>query len=98
MPEIKLKSDQSSDKAVMIFREAIKTEELRVEYALGVGQKRLTAFENKYGVSSETFINKWTAEELEGRDVEYVEWAGEMKLVSRLKERLAILKGIEYVA
>ncbi len=38
-----------------------------------------------------------TAEELEGHGLEYVEWAGEMKLVTRLQERLDILKGLEYV-
>ncbi len=67
-----------------------------MKYSLGIGQKRLVAFEEKYGVSSVVFMDEWTAENLEGQDIEYVEWAGEIKLVSRLKERLAILKDIEY--
>ena len=97
MAEIKLKTDQS-DQAIAILREAMKTEELRIKYTLDVAQKKLAEFEKKYGVSSETFINEWAAEDLDGRDLEYVEWAGEIKLSSRLNERFDILRGIEYVA
>ena len=97
MAGIRLKSEQS-DKAVAILRDAMKTEETRLVHALGIGQRRLMSFEKKYGISSEEFISEWTAENLQGGDVEYVEWAGEIKLTVRLKERLAILKGIEYVA
>jgi hypothetical protein len=95
--EIRLKSEQSAQ-AVAILSDALKTEELRLVHALGIGTRRLTVFEEKYGISSETFIKEWTAEDLRGGDVEYAEWAGEIKLADRLKERLAILKGIEYVA
>lgn len=97
MAEIKLKSEQSG-KAVAILRDAMKIEEIRLTHALDIGQRRMTAFEKKYGIPSEKFISEWTAEDLQGRDVEYVEWAGEVKLIARLKERLDILKGIEYVA
>ena len=97
MAEIKLKTDQS-DQAIVILCEAMKTEELRIKYAMDVAQKKLAEFEKKYGVSSETFINEWAAEDLDGRDLEYVEWAGEIKLSSRLNERFDILRGIEYVA
>ena len=95
MTEIKINSDHASTKA--IFSEAIKAEEHRIGYTLQLGQKRLDIFEKKYGVSSETFLRDWTAEKLEGKDIEYVEWAGEAKLYSRMQERLTILKGIEYV-
>ncbi|MBF0200664.1 MAG: hypothetical protein HQK66_05020 [Desulfamplus sp.] len=95
MAEIKIKSDHASTKAV--FCEAIQAEENRIGYALQLGKKRLDFFEKKYGIPSETFLRDWTAEKLEGKDVEYVEWAGEAKLYSRMRERLAILKGIEYV-
>ncbi|MGB9496735.1 MAG: hypothetical protein ACKVE3_02535 [Dissulfuribacterales bacterium] len=71
MAEIKLKTDRS-EQAIVILREAMKTEELRIKYALDVAQKKLAEFEKKYGVSSETFINEWAAEDLDGRDTEYV--------------------------
>ncbi len=95
MTEIKINSDYASTKAVL--SEAIKAERHRIGYALQLGQKRLDIFEKKYGVTSEIFLRDWTAEKLEGKDVEYVEWAGEAKLYSRMQERLTILHGIEYV-
>ena len=39
--------------------------------------KRLATFEEKYGVTSEHFLAVMTAEDLEGKDDEYVHWAGE---------------------
>mgnify|MGYP000061756894 CR=1 FL=1 len=53
MAEIKLKTDRS-EQAIVILREAMKTEELRIKYALDVAQKKLAEFEKKYGVSSES--------------------------------------------
>jgi hypothetical protein len=55
-------------------------------------------FEDKYNISSDTFINEWSAEDLKGEDLEYVEWAGEYQLFSRLNERLVVLKSIENAA
>ena len=42
--------------------------------------------------------NEWSAEDLKGEDMEYVEWAGEYQLFSRLNERLEVLESIENVA
>ncbi|WP_435548773.1 hypothetical protein [Desulfobacterium sp. N47] len=59
---------------------------------------RLSAAKKIPGVSSETFNNKWSAEDLDGKDLEYVEWAGELKLAARLSDRLATIDSIEYVS
>lgn len=42
-------------------------------------------------------MSNWTAEDLEGRDDEYVTWAGEIKIKQRLVNALQKLEGIEYV-
>ena len=97
MAEIILKTDEP-DKAVQILREALETETLRLKYSLNLAKKRLKRFEVKYNISSEKFINEWSAEDLKGKDLEYVEWAGEYQLFSRLSERLVVLKSIENVA
>jgi hypothetical protein len=97
MPEIRLRTDQS-EKAIAILRDVMQTEESRLEYVLDVAKKRLAKFEKKYGASSEVFINEWAAEDLEGKDLEYVEWAGEIRLAAGLRERLTIIKGIKYDA
>lgn len=97
MPEIILKTDMP-DKAARILIEALETESFRLKYSLQLAKKRLTKFEKKYKISSEKFINEWSAEDLDGKDFEYVEWAGEYKLAKRLNERLTALKSIQHVA
>jgi len=69
-----------------------------LKYSLNLAKKRLKKFEIKYNVSSEKFINEWSAEDLKGKDLEYVEWAGEYQLFSRINERLVVLNSIENVA
>jgi len=85
------------EKASDILKEALTTEASRLKYSLNLARKRLKRFENKYNISSEEFINKWASEDLKGKDLEYVEWAGEYHLFSRLNERLAVLESIENV-
>jgi len=96
MPEIILKTD-NLDKATRVLQEAIETEVSRLRYSLDLSKKRLLKFEKKYNVSSEIFIRDWAAEDLEGKDMEYVEWAGEFELASRLNDRLTTLTSIEHV-
>ncbi len=97
MAEIILKTD-TPDKAAEVLKEALETEALRLKYSLNLAKKRLKKFEIKYNVSSEKFINEWSAEDLKGKDLEYVEWAGEYQLFSRINERLVVLNSIENVA
>jgi hypothetical protein len=97
MTEIILKTN-APDKAVDILKEALATEASRIKYSLNLAKKRLKRFETKYNISSDKFINEWSAEDLKGEDMEYVEWAGEYQLFSRLNERLEVLESIENVA
>jgi len=97
MAEIVLKTNRP-DKAPQVLKEALETEALRLRYSLNLAKKRLKRFETKYNISSNKFINEWSAEDLKGEDLEYVEWAGEYQLFSRLNERLVVLKSIENVA
>lgn len=97
MAEIILKTNKPHE-ATEILKEALKTETLRLKYSLSIARKRLKRFETKYKVTSDKFINEWSAEDLKGQDLEYVEWAGEYQLFSRLNERLVVLESIEDVA
>lgn len=96
MTEIIIKSDKA-DKTSKILKEVLGTEQSRLNYSLELARKRISKFEKKYGISSETFISEWSAEDLDGKDLEYVEWAGEFKLASRLNDRLTTIASIEYV-
>ncbi len=97
MSEIVFKTDMP-DKASKIIFEALEIESLRLKYGMKLAKKRLLKFERKYDVSSKKFINEWCAEDLKGKDLEYVEWAGEYHLAMRLIERLDALKSIEHVS
>lgn len=96
MAEIVLQTNRP-DKAAEVLKEALETESLRLKYSLSVAKRRLKRFEAKYNVSSKNFMSEWSAEDLKGKDLEYVEWAGEYQLFSRLNERLVVLKSIENV-
>jgi len=96
MNQIILKTDMPNQAAKFLF-EALETEKLRLNYSMKLAERRLSRFEKKYHVTSKEFIEKWSAEDLEGKDLEYVEWAGEYNLTKRLDERLNALKSIEHV-
>ena len=97
MADIILKSNTPAE-ATDILKDALAIEASRLKYSLNLAKKRMKRFETKYNISSEKFINEWSAEDLKGKDLEYVEWAGEYQLFSRLNERLAVLENIENVA
>lgn len=97
MGEIILKTE-NSDVTSHLVMEALWTEVSRLKYSLNLAQKHLMRFEQMYKVSSQKFIDEWTAEDLPGKDMEYIEWAGEFDLSVKLQERIAALESIEYVA
>ena len=97
MAEIILKTNKPG-KVSEILKETLETERSRVKYSLEMTKNRLNKFEQKYNISSEEFINKWSAEDLKGGDMEYVEWAGEYRFSLNLSERLAALKSIKHVS
>ena len=97
MAEIILESNQK-EMAAEFIKEAINTETKRLKYSLSLAQNRLKIFEQKYNIASEKFMTEWAAEDLEGKDLEYVEWAGEYKLASILTQRLDTIASIKYVS
>ena len=84
-----------SGEILRLVRSAIENEVTKLELALQMARKRLAPFEEKYGVT-EYFITAMTAEDLEGKDEEYVHWAGEYKLMQRLQDKLRKLQEISY--
>ena len=70
MAEIILKSNTPA-KAADILKDALAIEASRLKYSLNLAKKRLKRFETKYNISSEKFLNEWSAEDLKGKDLEY---------------------------
>lgn len=75
---------------------AIAAYKQRLQASIARGQRRLAEFEQRYGVQTSDFLAQMTAEDLEGGDLEYVEWAGEAKLVQSLEAELAELENARY--
>ncbi len=97
MTTVCIEPTQESVNVLHLVQTAIENETVTLELALKMAVKRLTPFEQKYGVTSEYFIAEMTAEDLEGSDDEYVRWAGEYKLMQRLQEKISKLKEINYI-
>ena len=98
MLQLEIKSDAPDLEIVQnLVRAAINSEIKHLKRSIGKTNKLLQEFETKYQVSSDLFLSNWTAEDLEGRDDEYVNWAGEIKIKQKLVNALQKLEGIEYV-
>ena len=97
MTDIILKSTDGP-KAATVIRNAIDKEIARLEKGTEWASAKLKQFEDKYQVSSSEFVERLTAEDLTGQDLEYVEWMGEYRLFQQITEDLALLKNLTYVA
>ncbi len=83
--------------SLQVIRNAIDKEIARLEKGSELALARLKAFEDKYQVSSADFAERFTAEDLPGQDLEYIEWMGEYRLFQQLAEDLSLLKSLTYV-
>ncbi len=98
MLQVQIKSDSPDLEIVQnLIKGAIESEIKNLQRSLEKTNKLLQEFETKYQVSSEFFLTNWTAENLSGRDDEYVSWAGEIKIKDKLINALQKLNTIEYV-
>jgi hypothetical protein len=59
-------------------------------------RRNLQSFEQRYGVTTTKFLQEMAAEDLAGGDLEYVEWAGEAKLLAGLEIELRDLEDVRY--
>ena len=76
--------------------QAIESYKARLRASIERTQRRLVQFEQRYGVDTAHFLQEMTAEDLEGGDLEYVEWAGEAKLLEGLEAELMELEHARY--
>ena len=76
--------------------QAIESYKARLRASIERTQRRLVQFEQRYGVDTAHFLQQMAAEDLEGGDLEYVEWAGEAKLLEGLEAELTELEHARY--
>ena len=72
--------------------QAIEAYKARLRGGIQRTRRRLAEYEQRYGVDTAHFLREMTAEDLEGGDLEYVEWAGEAKLLEGLEGELTELE------
>lgn len=75
---------------------ALEAYKSRLQNSIERTQRRLSQFEQKYGVTTPYFLENMTAEDLQDGDMEYVEWAGEAKLMVGLQTELTELEDVRY--
>ncbi len=97
MTTIQIKSDSDND-IMDIIKTAIDAELKRLELGLQKTERQIAKFEADYKISSETFLSKFTAEDMKNGDPEYIAWAGELKIKERILADINRLKEIQYVA
>ncbi len=89
---IELRAEQSAQAIV----QAIESYKRKLKANIARTQRRLMHFEDRYAVNTAHFLEKMTAEDLNGGDIEYVEWAGEAQLLQGLETELAELEYANY--
>ena len=89
---IELPQKEAADSVV----QALEAYKARLRASIERTQRRLAEFEARYGVSTAYFLEHMTAEDLAGGDLEYVEWAGEARLLEGLRRELEELEDVRY--
>jgi hypothetical protein len=92
MVQLQITSDQQN--VLPIIQSAITEKLKRIEIGLKKTEQEIEKFEAKYQISSEKFINEYTAEDLYGGDDEYISWMGEIHLRQAIFEELKFLRNI----
>ena len=85
----RVQSSQTVVRALDIYK-------LRLRASIERTQRRLNSFERHYGATTVQFLDSMTAEDLEGGDLEYVDWAGEAKMLEGLESELTELESARY--
>ena len=96
MSTLYVEPEQRTKDVLYLVQSAVESEIARLKLALEVARRRLTPFEQKYGFTTEHFIAEMSAEDLDGKDDEYVHWAGEYQLMQKLQRKLQHLMEIKF--
>ena len=96
MTRIYTETTEQPQEIIELLKSAVSSKIARVQLSIDMTQQKLFEFEKKYDVSSEQCLKNMAAEDLDGGDMEYIEWAGEYQILQRLEKQLKQLQGIEY--
>lgn len=86
-----------SDRAdSVVVQRALENYRTRLQAGIERTQPRLQEFEQRYNVTTEYFLQSMAAEDLQGGDIEYIEWAGEAKLLAGLEAEFQAIDHVRY--
>lgn len=74
--------------------EGLKEEKKRIEFALERTTSIVKAYEEKYGISTSVFIEKFKRGEIEENDDTF-DWWAEVKMANELREKINTIANIE---
>jgi len=74
--------------------EGLEEGEKRIHFAIETTESKLKKYEEKYGISTSEFIEKFNKKEFEENDDTFTWWAEE-KLLKELKQKLSIIIDIK---
>jgi hypothetical protein len=77
-----------------LILEGLKEEKKRIEFALARTTSIVKAYEEKYGISTSTFIEKFKRGEIEENDDTF-DWWAEAKMSNELREKINTIANIE---
>ncbi len=80
-------------RAIGLLTRVLNTEYKRLQLELMITEEKIKRFEDKYGMSSSEFMERYTRGEL-GDEEEYMEWYGELKFLERIRNELEELKKV----
>jgi len=78
-----------------LLESAIENELKLLEAGLRKTNERLKVFENRYKLQTSEFITKYENDEIK-ESVDFEDWVGESRLISRLNEKISALRGIRF--
>jgi hypothetical protein len=76
--------------------QAMEAYKAHLRFSIERTKRHLAIFEARYGVDTARFLREMAAEDLVGGDLEYVEWAGEARLLEGLAGELTELEHARY--
>ncbi len=75
---------------------AVEAYKYRLRASIRHTKRQLQRFEQQYNVTTAYFLDQMAAEDLEGGDMEWIEWAGEADMLEGLEKELQMLEATHY--
>lgn len=93
---VELVLELSSRKSAQTVLHALDAYKTRLRASIQRTHRNLTNFEQRYGIKTEVFLREMVAEDLPGGDLEYIDWAGEAKILEGLETELRELEDVRF--